>query len=308
MRNIRKTSSKRMFADFTNELASQLETLGRYRTAETYLSTARSFLAFNKGHDMLLSDITSDTILRYEAFLINERHIKRNSSSFYMRIMRSIYNKAAKKRLVADNKPFDLVYTGVDKTVKRALPVSDMKRIIELDLSRYPRLCKARDIFLFSFYTRGMSFVDMAYLKKSDLRNGVLEYYRRKTGQRLCIKWERCMQDIIDKHGTGIDDYLMPIIIKKDIDVHKQYANAMSNINIALKRISEKLNLRKPLTMYVARHSWASIAKSKNIPISVISEGMGHDSEATTQIYLSSIETSVIDRANRMIIKTLLGK
>lgn len=308
MRNFRKTSSKKMFAEFANELASQLRTLGRYRTSETYLSTARSFLAFNRGHDMLLSDITSDTILHYEAFLMNERHVKRNSSSFYMRIMRSIYNKAVSKRLVADNKPFDFVYTGIDKTVKRALPMSDMRRIIDSDLSRYPRLCKARDIFLFSFYTRGMSFVDIAFLKKSDLRNGVLEYYRRKTGQRLCIKWERCMQDIIDKHGTGIDDYLMPIIINKNIDAYKQYTNALSNINLALKRISVKLNLRRPLTMYVARHSWASIAKSKNIPISVISEGMGHDSEATTQIYLSSIEASVIDRANRMIIKSLLGK
>ena len=56
---------------------------------------------------------------------------------------------------------------------------------------------------------------------------------------------------------------------------------------------------------YIFRHSWASIAKSKNIPISVISEGMGHDSEMTTQIYLASLDNAVVDRANAQILKDL---
>ena len=64
-------------------------------------------------------------------------------------------------------------------------------------------------------------------------------------------------------------------------------------------------NDSQPLTMYVARHSWASAAKAKNVPLSVISEGMGHDSKATTQIYLASLETSVIDKANKMILELL---
>lgn len=57
--------------------------------------------------------------------------------------------------------------------------------------------------------------------------------------------------------------------------------------------------------MYVARHTWASVARSKHIPISVISEGMGHDSEVTTQIYLASLDHSVVDRANAMILRGL---
>ena len=79
----------------------------------------------------------------------------------------------------------------------------------------------------------------------------------------------------------------------------------MSLINRKLKTIGNMVGIQLPLTMYVARHSWASAAKTKNVPISVISEGMGHDSELTTQIYLASLDTAVVDKANRMILKSL---
>lgn len=85
----------------------------------------------------------------------------------------------------------------------------------------------------------------------------------------------------------------------------KQYLNAAHFVNSKLKEIGRKLNLSAPLTMYRARHSWASIAKSRNVPIAIISEGMGHDSEATTQIYLASLDSSVIDKANRLILSSL---
>ena len=152
-----------------------------------------------------------------------------------------------------------------------------------------PSLDFARDMFLFSFYTRGMSFVDMAYLKKTDLQNGILTYRRRKTGQELSIKWEKCMAEIIAKYPENKTDFF----------------NALHLVNYHLKDLSEMLQLQRPLTMYVARHSWASAAKAKNVPLSVISEGMGHDSEATTQIYLASLETSVVDKANKMILGLL---
>ena len=85
----------------------------------------------------------------------------------------------------------------------------------------------------------------------------------------------------------------------------KQYGNALREVNNKLKEIAKTICLPIPLSTYVARHSWASIAKSKNVPISVISEGMGHDSEMTTQIYLSSLDSSAIDHANSLILKDL---
>lgn len=140
---------------------------------------------------------------------------------------------------------------------------------------------------MFSFYTRGMSFIDMAYLKKSNLQNGILTYRRRKTGQQLSIKWEKCMEDIVSKYPQNQTDYLLPII-KETVNERRQYDNALHLVNYHLKDLSSLLKLQRPLTMYVARHSWASAAKAKNIPLSVISKGMGHDSEVTTQIYLAS--------------------
>lgn len=144
----------------------------------------------------------------------------------------------------------------------------------------------------------------MAYLKKKDLQNGILSYRRRKTGQQLCIRWEKCMQEIVGKYQKDGTDYLLPII-KKVGNEQRQYRNALRLVNNKLKEIATMAGLQVNLTMYVSRHSWASIAKNKNVPLSVISEGMGHDSEATTQIYLASLENSLMDKANEMILKNL---
>lgn len=173
--------------------------------------------------------------------------------------------------------------------------------------SSTPSLEFARDMFLFSFYTRSMSFVDMAYLQKSDLCNGTLSYIRRKTGQPIIIKWEKCMQNIVEKYDIPESHYLLPIIKpKSEIKERLQYIYMSHNINRNLKTIGRQLQLPTPLTMYVARHAWASIAKSKKIPLYVISESMGHDSETTTRIYLKSLDTTSIDRANSIIQKSIL--
>lgn len=114
------------------------------------------------------------------------------------------------------------------------------------------------------------------------------------------------MQEIVNKYSScSHSPYLLPIIKNPEIDLRKQYQNVQSLINRNLKSIGMDLKLPMPLTMYCARHSWASIARSEGIPIAVISEGMGHDSESTTQIYLASLETQVIDKANRKILKLL---
>ena len=288
---------------FWHNVIAQLKQLGKVRTSETYTSTLNSFMTFREEQDVPLDGISSDMMLLYEAHL-KARVVRMNTISFYMRIFRAVYNRAVEKGLTPQNAPFRHVYTGVDKTVKRAIPIKAIKEMKELDLAMNSALDFARDMFLFSFYTRGMSFVDMAYLKKSDLKNGILTYRRRKTGQELSIKWEKCMAEIIDKYPENKTDFLLPII-KEQGNERRQYDNALHLVNYRLKELSTMLKLQRPLTMYVARHSWASAAKAKNVPLSVISEGMGHDSEATTQIYLASLETSVVDKANKMILELL---
>ena len=288
---------------FMHGVIAQLKQLGKIRTSETYTTTLNSFMAFRDEQDVPLDGINSDMMLMYEAYL-KTRGVRMNTISFYMRNLRAVYNRAVEKGLTSQNNPFRHVYTGVEKTVKRAIPIKDIKALKELDLSIKPSLDFARDMFMFCFYTRGMSFVDMAYLRKTDIKNGILTYRRRKTGQELSIKWEKCMAEIVAKYPENKTDFLLPII-KEQSNERRQYDNALHLVNYRLKELSTMLKLQRPLTMYVARHSWASAAKAKNVPLSVISEGMGHDSETTTLIYLASLETSVVDKANKMILGLL---
>ena len=298
-----KQTKESSFFNFMHGVIAQLKLLGKIRTSETYIATFKSFMVFRENQDVPLDGISSDLMLLYEAHL-KARDVSMNTISFYMRNLRAVYNRAVEKGLTPQNKPFRHVYTGVDKTIKRAIPIKEIKALKELDLSLKPSLDFARDMFMLSFYTRGMSFIDMAYLKKSNLQNGILIYRRRKTGQQLTIKWEKCMEVIVSKYPQNQTDYLLPII-KETVNERRQYDNALHMVNYHLKDLSLMLKLQRPLTMYVARHSWASAAKARNIPLSVISEGMGHDSEATTQIYLASLETSVVDKANKMILGLL---
>jgi integrase len=286
-------------------IVAHLKSLNKMRTSETYAATLRSFKRFRAGRDLVLEEIDSDLVTAYEAYLMRSG-VSPNSSSFYMRNLRAVYNRAVEKGLIAQRYPFKHVYTGVDKTIKRAISLRSIKQIKAADLSKHPTLAFARDMFLFSFYTRGMSFVDMAYLRKKDLNGGVLTYRRRKTGQQLFVKWERCMQEIVERYAISQSSYLLPIIKPHgEVDERKQYIYTAHNINRSLKFLGTLLDLPVPLTMYVSRHSWASIAKCKNIPISVISEGLGHDSESTTRIYLASLDTVAIDRANSLILDSL---
>lgn len=287
---------------------------GKTRTSETYTATVKSFRKFlcdtnlqdlcHDGKNIMLDRLSSKTLEAYEAW-----HKKRGNSpntiSFYNRILRAVYNRAVEEEIIENRNPFRRVYTGVYKTMKRAVPLSLIKKIKNLDLSYSPLLDYARDMFLMSFYLRGMSFIDMAYLKKSDLKNGSVSYRRRKTGQRLVIGWTKEMQQILNKYPENPTQYLLPIIKRVGCNERCSYKNAADKINLNLKNIARQIGIPGSLTLYVARHSWASAAKAKGIPLSIISEGMGHDSETTTQIYLASLDSSVVDKANSIILNSL---
>ena len=290
--------------NYMESLIIKLKQNGKIRTAETYASTLNSFKKFRKNKDIMLDCLNSEIMEAYESWH-RQRGITPNTISFYTRILRAAYNRAVEEEIIENRNPFRHVYTGVDKTVKRALHLSVIKKIKALDLSLKPTLDFARDMFIMSFMLRGMSFIDMAYLRKSDLSNGYVTYRRRKTGQQLTIEWTKEMQMILDKYPENTSDYLLPIIRTRGENERNVYRNVGFNINYNLKRIAEKLRITIPLTLYVARHSWASAAKAKGIPLSVISEGMGHDSETTTQIYLASLDTTIVDKANSIILKSL---
>lgn len=252
----------------------------------------------------MLDCLTSQIMEAFEAWHKTKGNSP-NTISFYNRILRAVYNRAVEEDITENKNPFKRVYTGVDKTVKRAIPLEAIRKMKNLDLSLNPRLDFARDMFLISFYLRGISFIDLAYLKKTDLQNGYLSYRRRKTSQLLTIEWTKEMQMLLEKYPENPTEYLMPIITNPESNPRNTYRNVGYNINYNLKQIAQMVGVTVPLTLYVARHRWASAARAKGIPLSVISEGMGHDSEATTQIYLASLETYVVDKANNLIMKAL---
>ena len=300
--------------NFMEAQIARLRSCGRVRTGETYLQAHNSFRRFllsdkHRTHsrnavDIPLKQITGETMESYEAWLKARGNVP-NTVSFYMRILRAVYNRAVEQGMTGDRKPFRRVYTGVEKTVKRALPIRTLSKIKSLDLHRDPKADFARDMFMLSFYLQGMSFVDMSYLKKSDLRNGVLVYRRKKTGRLIRIRWTAEMQAVLDKYAPNPTEYLLPIITSPPSDPRVVYRRQGYNVNRNLKRVGRQLNPPVVLTLYCSRHSWASAARSNGVAISVISEALGHDSESTTNIYLASLDTSAVDRANRLVIGLL---
>lgn len=161
-------------------------------------------------------------------------------------------------------------------------------------------------MFIFSFYTRGMAFVDIVFLKKSNIQNGYITYVRHKTGQELTIKIETKLQNIINRYEKKDSPYVFPILNTEDGNkAYSQYEIALNYYNRQLKRLSNFLEPNINLSSYTPRHTWATTARNKNVPLSIISAGMGHSSERTTLIYLTKIENSVIDEVNKTIIDSI---
>ena len=299
-------TSQSVFTFFRQQIAKkeQMQCVG---TKNNYTNAVNRFIEFRNQKDLTFSQMTADMMEMYQAWLWN-RGVGQNTVSFYLRTLRTLHHKAVEAGQATSNDIFAHVQTANVRTAKRAISVKDIRKIEKLDLPRGSSLDKARDMFLFSFYLRGMAFVDMAFLKKSDLKCGLVSYNRRKTHQNLNIEWIKPMQAIINKYAEQTKDspYMLPILTGKETSPYTQYRKVEYNTNYNLKKIGKMIGLKIPLTTYVARHTWASIALHMNIPIATISEGMGHNSYKTTQIYLESIDVATINEANKRIIRKIL--
>ena len=231
-----RTGKENTFFIFMENVIVRLSQLGHTGTANNYRAALGSFKRFRAHEDIPIGAIDHVIMEDYQAYL-NAAGLAPNSTSFYMRILRAVYNRAVEQEPAIDRKPFRTVFTGTEKTRKRAI-----SRQIEELTGRYP--------------TDGLP-------------------------------------------------YLLPIITVPGKDERKQYESALRRVNKSLKTIAEMAELPVTLTTYVTRHTWATIAKSKNVPVNVISDALGHDSVTTTQIYLASIDSSIIDNANELVVSEL---
>lgn len=293
---------------FTMRLAGELNLAGRYGTSRAYMSVARRFVRFTENENFSFQELTPAFLKKYEQSLFAQG-CKRNSVSLYMRMLRSVCNQARSCGVAGIREGlFEHVFTGTDSCNKRAVSVSIIRRLCEFDLSLFdPALSSARDLFLLCFYLRGIPFVDLAYLRKSDIRGDTLRYRRKKTNVLLTVMLEPCALALLKKYASlaGDSPYLLPILTKEGREGYRQYQSSLRSYNNRLRALSKILGLRENLTSYVARHSWATAAYREGIPVAVISECLGHSSEKVTYNYLASFANRTLRRANRKVIALL---
>lgn len=282
-----------------------LESQGRYNTAAHFRTVYGNFKRFRGGTDLAFDEMDENLCRAYEQWL-RARGLCRNSSSMYLRCLRVIFNLAVERGLTENRKLFVRLFTGNEHTVKRALTSEEIRKIKGLDLSGLPSLEFSRDIFLFSLYCRGMSLVDMAKLRRSDLRGAELSYGRAKTGRQLTMDWVSEMQEIVKKHTVPNSPYLLPLQSDTRSSTWRpSHKSIGQSVNRHLRKVGVLAGVDKPFTLYSARHTWATLARDNGCSIFVIMEGMGHDSIRTTQIYLSELDANLVDEANYKIIRSL---
>lgn len=323
----RATRQENTMLSYTAILKEYLTADDRHRTARAYISAAKSLVSFT-GKDIPLGEITAALIRAYERYLF-DKGLKMNTVSFYMRNLRAIYYRAVKAGIITrqPNNPFEDVYTGVFETRRRSLDHGQMNRLTALEsvLNRKLRdrgrseerdqqveylqtlrLKEALMYFMFAFHSRGMSFVDLAYLRKSDLSGDTLIYKRRKTGFFMEVKVTRPMKKIINhfKKQTGGSPYVFPII-RDETDHRRQYETGLSLQNRLLKTLAGMACIYKTLSTHVARHTWATMAKRMGYSIPVISEGLGHRDTKVTSIYLDSFGKSTLDELSTRLSKAV---
>lgn len=303
---------------FTEQQSRSMARSGQERTARAYRTVCRGFISFNKGKDIPLKHINACMVKEFETYL-KDRGKAMNTISYYMRILRAIYWKAVREKLIDPKRenPFEGVFTGFQQTRKRALSLDELRTLNNLDFSSILEHGKTTDqeslydhglytswrYFFFCFHARGMSFVDMAYLRKENIRQGLISYYRKKTGQKIEVTLTPVLQRIIDSFSDQVKNspYLFPIIQDALKPARLQYETGLRLQNSRLKKLSAMAGIGKKLSTHVSRHSWATVGKKQNLPLWVISEGLGHSSEKMTYTYLASFDRSTLDNANEQI-------
>lgn len=291
----------------------QKEELGKDGTAAAYNSTFTSLgryvaAIYPRRKDVKLTEVDVLFVRGYERYLF-QNGVADNTASYYLRNFRTLYNRAvAEVEGLSNVNPFKYVRTRPCRTVKRALTRQQLQAIAGFTVDGRRAVEFSRDLYLFSFYAQGMSFVDIVYLKKENIQGGLLTYKRHKSGQLIHILITPQMQVLMDKYKGG-GEFVFPIINSSSPASHyRQYRLALARINRHLAYIANRLAIDVPLTTYTARHTWATLAHYCGAPISAISAGLGHTSEEMTRVYLKEFDVSLLAEVNKNVTKLIQAK
>lgn len=286
------------FLDIVDNTINKLLASRGKSTVDNYRTAIASFVRY-AGNNVSIGDVSKQMVEGWQLWL-KEQGVKLNTISCYMRSLRSVISHSDIPSVVST--AFNTVFTGNIKTDKRSMSSCDLQKLRTLQLPKGSSLCFARDLFLFCVYALGMPFVDVAFLRKKQIVNGYIEYERHKTRQPIRVKIEPQMQRIIKRYSIPESDYVFPILQTGSM---KEYETARNRYNRHLRQISKIAGLRRSLTSYVARHSWASMAYSNNVDLAVISKALGHSNTKTTMVYIREIDDNRIDMANHKLLGTI---
>ena len=290
-----------------DKLIDDMKRGGKLGNAGVYKYSRTSLLKFTGQRLQIpFSDIDAVWLRRYENWLRTSDCGDTTISQLF-RTLRSVFNKAVELQLVKrDYYPFDAYKVSKfdTRTKKRAITKEDVRKVIALDLSQgYPSERLARDIFVFSYFGAGINFADVALLKYGNVRDGRVQYVRKKTGKPINFLLTEEMRNIIVKYqrqGQTDEDYIFPILDRRVHRTEQQRYDrthkVLTNTNRWLRKIGQRVGIEH-LTTYVARHTFATVLKRSGVNIAIISESLGHSDLSTTQIYLDSFENSQIDAA-----------
>ena len=294
---------------FMKQVARGLQVEGNFGTAHVYRSSLNAIIAYRGKDDFAFNEVTSEWLKGFEVYL-RSRGCSWNTVSTYLRTLRAVYNRAVDLRK-ASYVPhlFRSVYTGTRADRRRALDMEDMKKVFARLLQSdaiTPAMKGAQELFILMFLLRGLPFVDLAYLRKSDLRGNVISYRRRKTGRPLSVTLTTEAMFLLQKYMNREEQspYLFPILHSDEGSpkAYREYQLALRNFNYQLELLGKALGLKDRLSSYTARHTWATTAYYCEIHPGIISEAMGHSSITVTETYLKPFRNKKIDEANMQVL------
>jgi site-specific recombinase XerD len=303
---IEKKPQELSFFTYAETIIAELKKANKIGNARTYQCSLDALKNYRAQRDLSFYELTRSLLEKFET----ENLAKGNSVngiSVYLRTIRAIYNRAIKAGIVdQESYPFRNFEIKSEKTRKRAISHSAIQRIEKFEPVLGDSLFNCRNYFLISFYLRGISFTDLARLTMGSIADGRINYSRQKEHNPYSIKITPAIQKILDWYikGKRKEDFIFPIMSKgTPAQQYKRVEWARKRFNKKLKKLAEKCEIDENLTSYVSRHSFASRAKNMGIDVASISELMGHQDLQTTQIYLDSLPSDLLDEIHEKIIQ-----
>lgn len=308
------------FKEFYEKLLNRMESKGHYKTKETYVTAVAWLNKFRKIEDVNFKDVTFTFLEDLLAFMVktkeseNQISFKPNTLFGYFKNYLAIMNKAVAERIItascSNYKEFKLSQFKIAVN-PIAIPIEQMNEIIALKLEPFTSIWNSRNYFVFSFLGSGINLVDIAKLKKENLRDGRIEYSRSKTEECCKFKLNVKTQEILKYYvGQTYGDFLFPILLKDYTKKqhHGRIKTISRKVNQDLKEIARVCGIETNLTFYVGRHTCATELKYLGFNDSAIGEGFGHVSERSIKSYLRRLPDQRIDSLNDVLYKKVLAQ